>query len=438
MVCRFLWSETLTHNRRIAVVGLGYVGLPVAVSFARAGANVVGFDIDTTRVEELKRDIDRTGEVDDGDITHASLTYSSDPELLKQADFFIVSVPTPIDNARRPDLRALLGASKTVGEALKPGDIDVYESTVYPGATEDECVPVLEAASGLVGGRDFTVGYSPERINPGDKEHRFESIVKVVSGQDPKTLEIVSKVYGSVVTAGIYEAPTIKTAEAAKVIENTQRDLNIALVNELALIFDRLDIDTHDVLSAAATKWNFLKFTPGLVGGHCIGVDPYYLTYKSEQVGYHPQVILSGRRVNDDMGSWIAKQCVRMLMKNGTGDNPVVTILGLTFKEDVPDLRNSRVVDILAELQRFGIRTQIHDPRADVAEAKSEYGVDIVALDDLEPADAVILAVPHREFKNAGWSLLNDLLKQKTGVVLDLKNALDRASTPQGVDLWRL
>jgi UDP-N-acetyl-D-glucosamine/UDP-N-acetyl-D-galactosamine dehydrogenase len=412
--------------------------LPVAVSFARAGANVIGFDINKTRIEELERGIDRTGEVEEGDVSHASLTYSCDPELLKQADFFIVSVPTPIDSARRPDLRALLGASKSVGEALKPGDIVVYESTVYPGATEDDCVPALEKASNLVGGKDFTVGYSPERINPGDKEHRFESIVKVVSGQDPKTLEIVSKVYGSVVTAGIYKAPTIKTAEAAKVIENTQRDLNIALVNELSLIFDRLDIDTHDVLAAAATKWNFLHFTPGLVGGHCIGVDPYYLTHKSEQVGYHPQVILSGRRVNDDMGSWIARQCVRMLMKNGTGDNPMVTVLGLTFKEDVPDLRNSRVVDILAELQRFGIKTQIHDPRVDAAEAHKEYGVDIVTLDNLKPADAVILAVPHLEFRTGGWSLINDLLKQRTGVVLDLKNTLDRASAPQGIDLWRL
>jgi UDP-N-acetyl-D-glucosamine/UDP-N-acetyl-D-galactosamine dehydrogenase len=422
----------------IAVIGLGYVGLPVAVAFARSGTGVVGFDINLSRIDELKRGIDRTGEVEDGDVLHDSLTYSADPDKLKQVDFFIVTVPTPIDEARRPDLGALLAASKTVGKALKPGDIVVYESTVYPGATEEDCLPVLEQASNLKGGRDFTVGYSPERINPGDKEHRFETIMKIVSGQDPETLAIISKVYGSVVTAGLFEASSIKTAEAAKVIENTQRDVNIALVNELSLIFDRLGIDTHDVLEAAGTKWNFLRFTPGLVGGHCIGVDPYYLTHKSEQIGYHPQVILSGRRVNDGMGGWVAAQCARMLMKRPTTGNPVVTILGLTFKEDVPDLRNSRVVDIITELKQFGISTQVYDPCVDADEAMSEYGIRPLALDELRPADALILAVSHKQFKQAGWTLVKKLLNQQQGSVLDLKNMLDRNAIPKDIFLWRL
>jgi UDP-N-acetyl-D-glucosamine/UDP-N-acetyl-D-galactosamine dehydrogenase len=422
----------------IAVIGLGYVGLPVAVAFARSGTGVVGFDINLSRIDELKRGIDRTGEVEDGDVLHDSLTYSADPDKLKQVDFFIVTVPTPIDEARRPDLGALLAASKTVGKALKPGDIVVYESTVYPGATEEDCLPVLEQASNLKGGRDFTVGYSPERINPGDKEHRFETIMKIVSGQDPETLAIISKVYGSVVTAGLFEASSIKTAEAAKVIENTQRDVNIALVNELSLIFDRLGIDTHDVLEAAGTKWNFLRFTPGLVGGHCIGVDPYYLTHKSEQIGYHPQVILSGRRVNDGMGGWVAAQCARMLMKRPTTGNPVVTILGLTFKEDVPDLRNSRVVDIITELKQFGISTQVYDPCVDADEAMSEYGIRPLALAELRPADALILAVSHKQFKQAGWTLVKKLLNQQQGSVLDLKNMLDRNAIPKDIFLWRL
>jgi UDP-N-acetyl-D-glucosamine/UDP-N-acetyl-D-galactosamine dehydrogenase len=422
----------------IAVIGLGYVGLPVAVAFARSGTGVVGFDINLSRIDELKRGIDRTGEVEDGDVLHDSLTYSAAPDKLKQVDFFIVTVPTPIDEARRPDLGALLAASKTVGKALKPGDIVVYESTVYPGATEEDCLPVLEQASNLKGGRDFTVGYSPERINPGDKEHRFETIMKIVSGQDPETLAIISKVYGSVVTAGLFEASSIKTAEAAKVIENTQRDVNIALVNELSLIFDRLGIDTHDVLEAAGTKWNFLRFTPGLVGGHCIGVDPYYLTHKSEQIGYHPQVILSGRRVNDGMGGWVAAQCARMLMKRPTTGNPVVTILGLTFKEDVPDLRNSRVVDIITELKQFGISTQVYDPCVDADEAMSEYGIRPLALAELRPADALILAVSHKQFKQAGWTLVKKLLNQQQGSVLDLKNMLDRNAIPKDIFLWRL
>ena len=347
-------DSNAAHGRRIAVIGLGYVGLPVAAAFARSGTPVIAFDISDERVAELRAGHDRTREVDTADLRSANFHSTVDPADLRAADFFIITVPTPIDEASRPDLRALLAASHTVGAALKKGDIVVYESTVYPGATEEECAPVLEAASGLVCGRDFTLGYSPERINPGDREHRFETIQKVVSGQDTKTLNIVAAVYGSVVTAGVHKAATIKTAEAAKVIENTQRDLNIALMNELSSIFHELDIDTADVLAAAGTKWNFLKFAPGLVGGHCIGVDPYYLTHRAEKAGLHPQLILAGRQVNDEVGARVARQCVRMMLRRDGAKGPV-TILGLAFKEDVPDIRNSKVVDIIRELEAFGV-----------------------------------------------------------------------------------
>ena len=340
----------MRHGRKIAVIGLGYVGLPVAVAFARSGTPVIGFDIDADRIAELQKGQDRTREVDASDLRHPSLLYTCDPRQLAHADFFIVTVPTPIDDARRPDLRAMLRASETVGRVLKAGDIVVYESTVYPGATEEDCVPVLEKHSGLRAGRDFSIGYSPERINPGDREHRFETIKKVVAGQDAETLEIVADVYGSVVRAGIHKAPSIKVAEAAKVIENTQRDLNIAFMNELSAICHALDIDTSDVLAAAQTKWNFLGFTPGLVGGHCIGIDPYYLTHRAEKAGYHPQVILAGRRINDGVGHRIAQECIRLLMKNEIRP-ACITVLGLAFKENVPDIRNSKVVDIVRELQ---------------------------------------------------------------------------------------
>jgi UDP-N-acetyl-D-galactosamine dehydrogenase len=427
----------MTHGRKIAVIGLGYVGLPVAVAFARFGVPVVGFDIDAGRVSELKSGSDRTREVTPTDLSQPMLTYSNRPETLKASDFYIVTVPTPIDAARRPDLGAMLAASRTVGGVLKRGDIVVYESTVYPGAVEEDCVPVLEAASGLKAGSDFTVGYSPERINPGDKVHRFETIVKVVSGQDAKTLDIVAEVYGSVVTAGIHRAPSIKVAEAAKVIENTQRDLNIAFMNELSAIFHKLGIDTGDVLAAAATKWNFLNYQPGLVGGHCIGVDPYYLTYRAEKAGYHPEVILAGRRINDGVGEWVARECVRSLVaRNCT--NSMVTVLGMTFKEDVPDIRNSRVIDIIRELESFGIRTQVHDSLAQSEEAQHEYGVKLTAMDALEPADAVILAVAHRDYIAEGWPLITRLLKGGKGTVVDVKSRLDRAAKPDGVDLWRL
>jgi UDP-N-acetyl-D-galactosamine dehydrogenase len=425
------------HTRKIAVIGLGYVGLPVAVAFARSGVAVTCFDIDVTRVAELKSGHDRTREIESADLKQPTLNYTSDAAALKAADFYIVTVPTPIDDANRPDLGAMLKASESVGAALKHGDIVVYESTVYPGAVEEECVPVLEKKSGLAAGRDFTVGYSPERINPGDEQHRFETIKKVVSAQDAKTLDIVAAVYGSVVTAGIHRAPSIKVAEAAKVIENTQRDLNIAFMNELSAIFHQLGIDTGDVLAAAATKWNFLSYQPGLVGGHCIGVDPYYLTYRAEKAGYHPEIILAGRRINDGMGQRVAHECIRSLTLRNCS-NAIVTILGMTFKENVPDIRNSKVIDIVRELTRFGIRVQVHDPLALADETKDEYGVSLTAMDALKPADTVILAVAHNDYVSQGWPLMRQLLKGGQGTVIDVKSRLDRAQKPEGVDLWRL
>ncbi|HVV62790.1 MAG TPA: nucleotide sugar dehydrogenase [Pseudolabrys sp.] len=425
----------MSHPRKIAVIGLGYVGLPVAVAFARAGAAVIGFDIDRKRIAELKAGRDRTREVEPEELAQKTLKYTDDAGALKAADFFIVTVPTPIDKANKPDLRALLSASETVGAALKKGDIVVYESTVYPGAIEEDCAPVLEKASKLVCGRDFTLGYSPERINPGDKAHRFETIKKVVSGQDARTLDIVAGVYGSVVTAGIHRAPSIRVAEAAKVIENTQRDLNIAFMNELSAIFQKMGIDTGDVLAAAGTKWNFQNFQPGLVGGHCIGVDPYYLTHRAERAGYRPEIILAGRRINDDMGERVARQCMAML---GAREKPLVTVLGMTFKENVPDIRNSKVSDIVRGLKSAGAVVQVHDPLASSEETGHEYGIDLTPAHALQPADAVIFAVAHREFTDGGWPLMQRLLKNGQGVVLDVKCKLDRAAKPDGIALWRL
>jgi UDP-N-acetyl-D-galactosamine dehydrogenase len=427
----------VSHGRKIAIIGLGYVGLPVAVAFARSGAPVIGFDIDPERVRELHAGRDRTREVAPADLRHPSLTCTADPVELKRADFFIVTVPTPIDDARRPDLAALRQASQTVGKAMRKGAIVVYESTVYPGATEEDCVPVLEAASGLKAGRDFTVGYSPERINPGDAEHRFETINKVVAGQDAETLDVIASVYGSVVKAGIHRAPSIKVAEAAKVIENTQRDLNIALMNELSAICHLIGIDTGDVLAAAQTKWNFLPFTPGLVGGHCIGVDPYYLTHRAEKAGYHPEVILAGRRINDGVGQRIARECLYRMMRNGSAGR-LVTVLGLTFKENVPDVRNSKVIDIVSELRSFGAGVQVHDPLADAAEVRHQCGIELMARDAIAPADAVVLAVPHQAYLTDGWRCVVPLLKNGRGVVIDVKARLDRAGKPDGVELWRL
>jgi UDP-N-acetyl-D-glucosamine/UDP-N-acetyl-D-galactosamine dehydrogenase len=425
-------------EKKIAVVGLGYVGLPVAVAFGEKHP-IIGFDINERRIQTLKEGYDYTNEVTKEELEQSNITFSSDPSILKDSDFIIIAVPTPINDNKQPDLTPLLKASETVGKNLSKNTIVVYESTVYPGATEEDCVPVLEKMSGLICGKDFFVGYSPERINPGDKKHTFKTITKVVSGQNDEILETVADVYSSVVEAGVHKASTIKVAEAAKVIENTQRDLNIALMNELSIIFDRLGIDTSEVLEAAGTKWNFLKFSPGLVGGHCIGVDPYYLTHKAESIGYHPQVILAGRRINDNMGSFIATSLIKqMIHQNMPIQGSRITVLGLTFKENVPDLRNSRVIDVINELQEFGIDVQVTDPYAEKNEAYEEYGIDLININELKPADAVVLAVCHKEYIDAGWEQFNGLLKHRKGIVVDIKSQLDKKSCPNGINLWRL
>ncbi len=426
------------YPRKVSVVGLGYVGLPVAVAFGKHGP-VIGFDINEGRLQELRTGHDRTNEVSQEELAQGQIEFTSQTAVLAKADFHIVAVPTPIDDAHQPDLTPVVKASETVGKALKKGDIVVYESTVYPGVTEEICVPILERISGLKCGVDFTVGYSPERINPGDKEHTFTKIKKVVSGQDAATLEIVADVYASVVTAGVHKAASIKVAEAAKVIENTQRDLNIALMNELALIFDRMGIDTLDVLEAAGTKWNFLKFKPGLVGGHCIGVDPYYLTHKAEKLGYIPQVILAGRRINDSMGAFIAQQTIKQMIHAGHPiAGAVVTLLGLTFKENCPDLRNSRVIDIIKELEDFGVTVQVFDPEAAAEEAEHEYGVTLLGLDQLKPAAAVVVAVAHDAY--ARWAPEQYLkLMHSAPVVIDVKGVCDGPALEQaGARFWRL
>lgn len=422
----------------IAVIGLGYVGLPVAAAFGRKGHRVIGFDIDSDRIAELRLGIDRTGEVDGERLAEAHIDLTDREALLAEADIHIVTVPTPVLETKRPDLGPLLSASRTVGRHLKRGAIVVYESTVYPGATELECVPVLEAESGLVFRRDFQVGYSPERINPGDHVHRFENITKVVSASSREALGTIATLYGGVVHAGIHRAPSIAVAEAAKVIENTQRDLNIALMNELACIFQKLGIDTQDVLEAAGTKWNFLKFTPGLVGGHCIGVDPYYLTHRAQQVGYQPEVILAGRRINDGMGAYVAQETVKRLLRGGAAGRMRITVLGITFKENVPDIRNSRVIDVIRELESFNAAVTIHDPLADPDEVGHEYGMSLTAPDRLLLADAVILAVPHADFLAQGWPGITRHLERGRGLVVDVKSRLDRTTVPDGVELWRL
>ncbi|HNY26444.1 MAG TPA: nucleotide sugar dehydrogenase [Candidatus Sumerlaeota bacterium] len=423
-------------ERKIAVVGLGYVGLPLAVAFGKR-AHVIGFDVKEARVAELKRHEDRTHEVEPDELCQSDVEYSSDPSVLKKADFYIIAVPTPIDQANLPDLSPLDKASRAVGPYLKKGDIVVFESTVYPGVTEDFCAPILEETSGLRCGADFFLGYSPERINPGDKVHTLSNIVKIVSGQTPEVLDIVASVYERVVQAGVHRAPTIKTAEAAKVIENTQRDLNIALINELSMIFDRMGIDTLSVLEAAGTKWNFLNFRPGLVGGHCIGVDPYYLTYKASELGYHPQVILAGRRINDGMGKVVAEKAIKLLVQAGINPHGArVGVLGLTFKEDVPDLRNTRVVDILKELAEYRVNTLVHDPTADPAEAKRYYGVTLHDEKELNNLDAVILAVKHQEYARKGAAWIRGLLRDG-GIVVDIKGLYSKADFPAAT-YWRL
>lgn len=427
-----------THNRTISVIGLGYVGLPVVVAFGKV-KRTIGFDISSSRIRELHDRIDHTGEVLPEDLEVANILFTDRIEDLRLADFHIVAVPTPVDSANQPDLSPVLKASETVGRALKKGDIVVYESTVYPGVTEEECVPVLERVSGLSCGTDFTVGYSPERINPGDKAHTFTKIKKVVAGQDSATLEIVAQVYESVVTAGVHRAPTIKSAEAAKVIENTQRDLNIALMNELAIIFDRLGIDTNDVLEAAGTKWNFIPFRPGLVGGHCVGVDPYYLTHKAEKIGYIPQVILAGRRINDGMGKFVAQRTVKEMIHAGHNVlGATVTVLGLTFKEDCPDLRNSKVIDIITELRDYGVEVQVCDPLADPTEAMEEYGVSLVPFENLKKSDAVVVAVAHRKFCELSVSCLKAQMNGSP-LLVDVKGIYDPSVVVEaGMRFWRL
>src|SRR6266436_7489855 len=413
-------------NEVVAVVGLGYVGLPLAVEFGKK-FDTIGYDLSASKIDSYRRFCDPTGEVSSENLRAAArLTATSDPSDLRRADFIVVAVPTPVDVAHIPDFAPLISASTTVAQHMKEGAIVIYESTVYPGATEDVCVPVLERHSGMRWKQDFHVGYSPERVNPGDKEHTVSRIIKVVSGDDDRTLAKVADLYASIITAGIHRASSIKVAEAAKVIENTQRDLNIALMNELALIFGRIGIDTLEVLQAAGTKWNFLPFRPGLVGGHCIGVDPYYLTYKAEMLGYHPEVILAGRRINDNMGKFIAEQTVKQMIRNG---NPVknakVNVLGLTFKEDVPDLRNSHVVDVINELKSYGVQVFVHDPVTDPREASHEYGLELVPWEHLPMAEAMVVAVAHRHFINIGVETFARKIV-KGGCFIDVKSKFDR------------
>lgn len=424
------------NARKIAVIGLGYVGLPVAVAFGRLG-RVIGFDVDRGRLDALAAGRDPTGSCDPADLAAADLVLSDDPATLAGADFFIITVPTPLDSGRLPDLGPLESAARLVGPRLGPGAIVVVESTVHPGATEERVLPILAAESGLTPGADFAVGYSPERINPGDRNHRFETIPKVVAAQDPATAAEIARIYGTVIAADIHVAPSIPVAEASKLVENVQRDLNIALMNEMALIFHRLGIDTGDVLAAAGTKWNFLPFTPGLVGGHCIGVDPYYLAHRAQRAGYHPEVILAGRRTNEEVPREVGRAVIRALMRAGVGPAPRVTVLGLAFKPDVPDLRNTKVADLVDELTACGITVQVVDPVVDPAEARLDPGIAPVPLDACAPADAVVLAVAHEVWADGDWGRITGLLRDGGGFVADLTGRLARPA-PAGVTLWRL
>lgn len=423
----------------IAVIGLGYVGLPVAVEFGKKYPTI-GYDLRAQSIEAYKKNVDPTGEMSEKKLKAATeIEYTTDPENISKADYIVVAVPTPIDDARQPDLLPLKSASETAGRYMKKGAVVIYESTVYPGTTEEVCVPILEKVSGLKWKQGFNVGYSPERINPGDKKHTLTNIVKVVSGDTDQTLDRVADLYDSIITAGVYRAPSIKTAEAAKVIENTQRDLNIALMNELAVIFDKLNIDTIDVLEAAGTKWNFLPFRPGLVGGHCIGVDPYYLTYKAETAGYHPEVILSGRRINDNMGKFVVEQTIKLMTRSGINIKDTrVGILGLTFKEDCADLRNSRVIDIIDELKSYAIHPLVHDPLADAKEAKSFFNINLSSLEEMTKLDAVIIAVGHKLYKNIPFDKLLIHLKSN-GCIIDIKSILDVSEMKNSsINYWRL
>jgi len=423
----------------VAVVGLGYVGLPLAVEFGKKRPTI-GFDLSTSKIESYKRHIDPTGELTTEQMSAATqLTVSADPAAIAGADYIVVAVPTPVDIAHNPDFTPLAGASKTVGTHMKKGAIVIFESTVYPGATEEVCIPILEQHSGLKWKQDFHVGFSPERINPGDKEHTLTTILKVVSGDDEATLDEVAKLYESIITAGVYRASSVKVAEAAKVIENTQRDLNIALMNELAIIFDKIGIDTLEVLKAAGTKWNFLPFRPGLVGGHCIGVDPYYLTHKAEMIGYHPQVILAGRRINDGMAKFVAEKTVKSMIAAGFNvKGAKVNVIGLTFKENCPDLRNSKVADIVTELLTYGVEVHVHDPVADAAEAQHEYGIALESWEQLPRADAIIAAVSHKELLARPLADLEAKLN-KGGCFIDVKSLFDQAALREaGYTVWRL
>lgn len=433
------FDALLKKESAVAVVGLGYVGLPLAVALSRKFA-VIGFDVNSARVAALSGGHDATREVEDAELARCSAVFTDDPESLRQAGVIIVAVPTPVDDHRRPDLTPVEGASRTVGRHMSRGCVVCYESTVYPGVTEEVCLPILERESGLRHGDGFTLGYSPERINPGDKVHRLETIRKIVSGSDEATADLLVQVYGSVVTAGIHRASSIKVAEAAKVIENTQRDINIALMNELAIIFNKLDIDTLEVLEAAGSKWNFLPFRPGLVGGHCIGVDPYYLTYKAEEIGCHPEVILSGRRINDGMGKFVAETCVKRLIESDRRVKGArVGILGFTFKENVPDIRNTRVVDIIAELKEYGVTPLVHDPEADPDEALREYGQELLPLEALTELDALILAVAHESFRRLDATALAAMFGAEPVSLMDIKGFWDKqALRAAGFDLWRL
>ena len=434
-----LYENLIDRREKLSLVGLGYVGIPIAVSFAKK-IDVIGFDLNEKKIELYKNGIDPTQEVGDEAIRNTTVEFTSDEAKLREAKFHIVAVPTPVNADHTPDLVPVESASRIVGRNLSKGSIVVYESTVYPGVTEDICVPILEKESGLVCGKDFKVGYSPERINPGDKVHRLETIVKVVSGMDEETLETVAKVYSLVALAGVHKAESIKVAEAAKVIENSQRDINIAFMNELSIIFHKLGIDTKAVLEAAGTKWNFLKFAPGLVGGHCIGVDPYYLTYKAEEIGYHSQVILSGRRINDSMGQYVTESLIKLMAKSGVPiSGAKVAVLGLTFKENCPDTRNSRVVDIIHELREYGIEPVVCDDVADKGGAEREYGLELTEFEKVNNCDAVVLAVAHDEFKTLSKSDFDALYKNETKILLDVKGILDRKTFESaGYKYWRL
>lgn len=416
----------MSNKRKISVTGLGYVGLPLAIAFAKQ-FDVIGYDNNPKRIKELKTFYDKTGEVEISDLQVTKAKFTSNASDLKDADFHIITAPTPIDSANAPDLTCLLSATETVANYLKKNDIVVYESTVYPGATEEDCVPILENVSGLKFGRDFFVGYSPERINPGDHEHSFENIMKVVSGSDKQTLEIIAETYGTVVKAGIFKATSIRVAEAAKIIENTQRDINIAFMNELAKLFHRMDINTQEVLEAARTKWNFLPFEPGLVGGHCIGVDPYYLTHKAEQYHYHPEIILAGRRINDDMGKYVADQTVKLLAHSGIAiENQKVAILGFTFKENCPDIRNSRVMDIYKELESYGAHPIVHDPIADPEDALKEYGIQLTPWEAIQDVTTIIIAVAHQKYRELNNNELLSKLAPNCSIIIDLKSILNK------------